>query len=74
MTATIKYDLSGKLALITGAGRGIGKACARSLASAGAEVVLTARSANQLELVQNEITISGGKASIHVRGKEEHCV
>ena len=66
MTATKKYDLSGQLALITGAGRGIGEACERSLASAGAEVVLTARSANQLELVQNEITISGGKASIHV--------
>ena len=66
MTATKKYDLSGQLALVTGAGRGIGEACARSLASAGAEVVLTARSASQLENVQNEITSTGGKASIHV--------
>ena len=66
MTAAKKYDLSGQLALVTGAGRGIGEACARSLASAGAEVVLTARSAKQLENVQNEITSSGGKASIHV--------
>ena len=66
MTAAKKYDLSGQLALVTGAGRGIGKACAMSLASAGADVVLTARSLKQLENVQNEITSSGGKASIHV--------
>ena len=66
MTAAKKYDLSGQLALITGAGRGIGEACARSLASAGANVVLTARSAKQLEHVRNEIISSGGKASIHV--------
>ena len=66
MTAAKKYDLSGQLALVTGAGRGIGKACAMSIASAGADVVLTARSVKQLENVQNEITSSGGKASIHV--------
>ena len=66
MTATKKYDLSGQLALITGAGRGIGEACARSLASAGAEVVLTARSANQLKNVQDEINNFGGKAYCHV--------
>ena len=66
MTATKKYDLSGQLALITGAGRGIGEASARSLASAGAKVVLTARSTNQLNNVQDDITSSGGKASIHI--------
>ena len=66
MTAAKKYDLSGQIALVTGAGRGIGEACARSLASAGAEVVLTARSAKQLEHVQNKITSSGGIASVHV--------
>ena len=66
MTSAKKYDLSGQLALVTGAGRGIGEACARSLAFAGAEVVLTARSASQLENVQNEITSTGGKASVHV--------
>ena len=66
MTAAKKYDLSGQLALVTGAGRGIGEACARSLAAAGAEVVLTARSAKQLEHVQNKITSFGGIASVHV--------
>ena len=66
MTAAKKYDLSGQLALVTGAGRGIDEACARSLASVGAEVVLTARSPKQLENVQNEINSSGGKASVHV--------
>lgn len=66
MIAEKKYDLSGQLALVTGAGRGIGAACAKSLASAGAEVVLTARSANQLKNVMNEIISFGGKASFHV--------
>ena len=56
MTSAKKYDLSGQLALVTGAGRGIGEACARSLASAGAKVVLTARSAKQLENVRNKIS------------------
>ena len=59
MISAKKYDLSGQLALVTGAGRGIGEACAKSLASAGAELVLTARSASQLENVQNEITSTG---------------
>ncbi len=66
MKASNKFDLSGKLALVTGAGRGIGEACAKSLASAGAEVVLTSRSSKQLENVRNEIITSGGIASIHV--------
>ncbi len=57
MKASNKFDLSGKLALVTGAGRGIGEACAKSLASAGAEVVLTSRSSKQLEKVRNEIII-----------------
>ena len=52
MTAAKKYDLSGQLALVTGAGRGIGRACARSLASAGAEVVFR----NIAEVFRNVVT------------------
>jgi len=45
----IKIDLNGKVAVVTGAGRGIGKAIAIALAEAGADVVLAARTAAQLE-------------------------
>jgi 3-oxoacyl-[acyl-carrier protein] reductase len=56
--------LEGKVALITGAGRGIGKAVAIRLAQSGCRLVLTARSLDQLEEVQREIERSGGMATI----------
>ena len=65
MTATKSYDLRGQRALVTGAGRGIGEACAKTLAAVGAEVVLTARTEKQLEQVRDGIIKSGGKASVH---------
>ena len=65
MTATKGYDLRGQRALVTGAGRGIGEACAKTLAAVGAEVVLTARTEKQLEQVRDGIIKSGGKASVH---------
>ena len=65
MTATKVYDLRGQRALVTGAGRGIGEACAKTLAAVGAEVVLTARTEKQLEQVRDRIIESGGKASVH---------
>ena len=55
--------LSGQKALITGAGRGIGRAIAEELAALGAEVHLVARSAEQLAEVQAVIEAQGGKAS-----------
>ncbi len=58
--------LNGHRALITGAGRGLGEACAKTLAQAGSEVVLVARSRDQLEAVQQTINDSGGNASVHV--------
>lgn len=53
-------DLTGKTALITGASRGIGEATARRFAEAGANVVLTARSADDIERIAGEI---GARAS-----------
>jgi 3-oxoacyl-[acyl-carrier protein] reductase len=56
-----KPDLSGDVALVTGAGRGIGKAIALALAAAGARVVLTARSKNELDHTLAEIESAGGQ-------------
>lgn len=55
--------MSNRIALVTGASRGIGKACAFSLAQAGNHVILAARNREQLEQVSNEIQAQGGKSS-----------
>jgi len=57
-------DLSGQIALVTGASRGIGAATAVALAKAGAHVVLTARDAKRLEGIEEEIFAAGGSATI----------
>jgi NAD(P)-dependent dehydrogenase (short-subunit alcohol dehydrogenase family) len=49
------FTLRGKLAVVTGAGRGIGRSIAQALAMQGADVVLTARSASQLQDVEHTI-------------------
>ena len=54
----------GKLALVTGASRGIGAATAETLASAGAHVILVARSTPALEEVEDRIHQAGGSATI----------
>jgi NAD(P)-dependent dehydrogenase (short-subunit alcohol dehydrogenase family) len=56
--------LDGRLALVTGASRGIGAATAEALAAAGAHVVLTARTAADLEAVEERIHAAGGSATI----------
>ncbi len=48
-------DLTGKTALVTGASRGIGEACARALASAGARVLLSGRTTSDLERVAADL-------------------
>jgi 3-oxoacyl-[acyl-carrier protein] reductase len=55
-------NLNKKIAIVTGAGRGIGRAIALSLASAGCRVALAARTEEQLIAVQSEIRSSGGEA------------
>ncbi len=56
--------LEGRTALVTGASRGIGAATAKALAAAGAHVVITARSAQDLEAVEEAIHQAGGTATI----------
>jgi len=50
------FDLTGKIAVVTGAGRGIGRACAVALSQAGADVALVARTRNELDAVSKEIS------------------
>ncbi|MBO9518964.1 MAG: SDR family NAD(P)-dependent oxidoreductase [Porphyrobacter sp.] len=55
---------AGRVALVTGASRGIGAATAKALGAAGAHVVVTARKANDLEEVEEAIHQAGGTATI----------
>jgi short-subunit dehydrogenase len=56
--------LEGRIALVTGASRGIGAATAEALAAAGAHVIVTARTAKDLEAVEDRIHAAGGSATI----------
>ena len=58
----MKADISGRVVLVTGAGRGIGRSISLALAAAGARVFLTARSADQLEDTAREIRAGGHEA------------
>ncbi len=56
-------SLSGRVAFVTGASQGIGRACALKLASAGAAVAVAARNQEKLDELVNEIVAAGGKAA-----------
>jgi NAD(P)-dependent dehydrogenase (short-subunit alcohol dehydrogenase family) len=58
----LSLDLSGKTALVTGAGRGIGRSTALLLAEAGARVIVTARTEAEIAAVAGEIIEAGGDA------------
>jgi len=59
-----RFRLDGKVAIVTGAGRGIGAACARGLAEAGADVVLASRTREQLDEVAAEVRGMGRRALV----------
>lgn len=57
--------MTDRVAIVTGAGRGIGRACALALAEAGADVTLIARTRDQLEDVAGEVEARGRRALVH---------
>src|SRR4051794_23855917 len=59
--ATKLFDLTGRVALVTGGNRGLGKAMARGLAQAGADVFLASRNETELKATLDEITAETGR-------------
>ncbi|MGA8628311.1 MAG: SDR family NAD(P)-dependent oxidoreductase, partial [Pseudolabrys sp.] len=63
LTSTPSFRLDGKRALVTGAGRGIGRAAASALADAGAHVTLAARTTKEVEEAAEAIRSRGQQAT-----------
>ena len=75
MTVSQLFDLSNDVAVVTGAGRGIGEGIARTLASAGAAVVCAARRTEEIERVCSSINSEGGRAlAITTDVTDDHAV
>jgi 7-alpha-hydroxysteroid dehydrogenase len=65
------FSLDGRVAIVTGSGRGIGAEIARTLARAGAAITVTARSQDEVEAVAAEIRAAGGTAVAHATDLRE---
>jgi NAD(P)-dependent dehydrogenase (short-subunit alcohol dehydrogenase family) len=75
-TSEALFDLSGKVALVTGASRGIGRAVAEGLAVAGADVVVASRKLDNCETAAREIEAASGRRALPVGchvGRWEDC-
>lgn len=71
------FNLTGKVALITGGGRGLGRAMARGFADAGADIVVASRTQEELEAVAQEIRTATGrkvKAVVADLSQKEECL
>ena len=64
MSVLDAFRLDGKVAIVTGAGRGIGASIARTFADAGANIVLTARTKDQLDEVAADVRAAGREALV----------
>jgi NAD(P)-dependent dehydrogenase (short-subunit alcohol dehydrogenase family) len=62
----VSFGLDSRVALVTGAGRGIGRACALALAGAGADIVAVSRSAGELDDLAGEVRELGRRATPNV--------
>ena len=62
MTTSSIFDLTGKVAIVTGGGRGLGRAMASGLSAAGANVMIGARTTDEIEETASAIRVSGGEA------------
>jgi NAD(P)-dependent dehydrogenase (short-subunit alcohol dehydrogenase family) len=60
------FDLSGRVALVTGGSKGLGKAMARAFAEAGADIIISSRHENELEAALEEILAGTGRPGITV--------
>src|SRR5436853_1760525 len=65
-TVPASFRLDGRVALVTGAGRGLGAVASVALAQAGAEVLLLSRTRSELEEIQKNIITGGGRAKVVV--------
>jgi gluconate 5-dehydrogenase len=66
MASTHPFDLTGRLAVVTGGGSGLGLAIARGLALAGARVVITGRNRGKLDAAAAELVAAGHAVSVNV--------